>query len=102
MVALTVWFKRPNDWADTLQIHFWDTRPPAAVIDWPGMPMSKGEEGWFSYQFSGITTARLLFHDNHGRQTMDLQRDRPGWYTLEGGWSDQNPDTPSSAAESTA
>ena len=102
MADLIVYFKKPADWADTLQIHFWDTRPPAAMIDWPGVPMSDDGNGWFVYRFDGISTARLLFHDNRGRQTMDLQRDRLGWYTLDGGWFDENPDRPSSPSDSGA
>jgi hypothetical protein len=102
MADLIVYFKKPADWADTLQIHFWDTRPPAAMIDWPGVPMSDDGNGWFVYRFDGISTARLLFHDNRGRQTQDLQRDRLGWYTLDGGWFDHNPDAPSSPSDAGA
>ncbi|MBK8510501.1 MAG: alpha-amylase family glycosyl hydrolase [Candidatus Competibacter sp.] len=92
MADLTVYFKKPADWAEDLHIHFWDTRPPVPFIDWPGALMRHESNGWFVYRFNGVTTARLLFHDGHGRQTPDLQRDRPGWYTLEGGWSDHNPE----------
>ena len=83
MADLTVYFKKPADWADDLHIHFWDIRPPAALIDWPGVPMNDAGNDWFVYRFSGVTSARLLFHDGRGRQTSDLQRDRLGWYTLD-------------------
>ena len=96
MADLIVYFKKPADWADTLQIHFWDTRPPAPFIDWPGVPMSDEGNGWYAYRFDGVTSSRLLFHDNCGRQTVDLQRDRSGWYTLDGGWSDHGPEEASS------
>ena len=92
MADLTVYFKKPADWADDLHIHFWDIRPPAALIDWPGVPMNDAGNDWFVYRFSGVTSARLLFHDGRGRQTSDLQRDRLGWYTLDGGWSNHNPE----------
>ena len=92
MADLTVYFKKPADWANDLHIHFWDIRPPAALIDWPGVPMNDAGNDWFVYRFGGVTSARLLFHDGRGRQTSDLQRDRLGWYTLDGGWSDHNPD----------
>ena len=75
MADLIVYFKKPTDWADTLHIHFWDTRPPVALIDWPGVPMSAAENDWFIYRFDGVSTSRLLFHDGQGRQTIDLQRD---------------------------
>ena len=93
MADLTVYFKKPADWASDLHIHFWDTRPHAGVMDWPGVPMTREENDWFVYRFSGVSSARLLFHDGHGRQTSDLQRDRIGWYTLDGGWSDHHPES---------
>lgn len=94
MADLTVHFKKPADWANDIYIHFWDTRPPAPIIDWPGAPMRNEGNDCFVYQFSGVSSARLLFHDGHGRQTIDLQRDHSGWYTLDGGWSDHDPDEP--------
>ncbi len=100
MADLIVYFKKPTDWANTLHIHFWDTRPPVTLIDWPGMPMSATENDWFVYRFSGVSTSRLLFHDGQGRQTIDLQRDHLGWYTLEGGWFNDNPDALSPPGES--
>ncbi|HUM92627.1 MAG TPA: starch-binding protein, partial [Candidatus Competibacter sp.] len=102
MADLIVYFKKPTDWANTLHIHFWDTRPPVTLIDWPGMPMSATENDWFVYRFSGVSTSRLLFHDGQGRQTIDLQRDHLGWYTLEGGWFNDNPDASSPPGESGA
>lgn len=98
MVDLTVYFKKPADWASVLYIHFWDTRPHAPIIDWPGVLMTEQANQWYVYRFMGVTSTRLLFHDAHGRQTSDLQRDRPGWYTLDGGWFDQNPDDAASIA----
>ncbi|HAS86740.1 MAG TPA: hypothetical protein DCS31_08100 [Candidatus Competibacteraceae bacterium] len=102
MVDLTVYFKKPIDWANVLYIHFWDTRPHAPIIDWPGVLMTEQKNHWFAYRFMGVTSTRLLFHDGHGRQTSDLQRDHPGWYTLDGGWFDQNPDDAPSAVEAEA
>lgn len=93
MADLTVYFKRPAHWAKELYIHFWDTRPPATLIDWPGIPMHHDGNDWFVYRFDNITSARLLFHDGRGQQTIDLQRDRLGWYTMGEGWLDHNPES---------
>lgn len=93
MADLIVYFKKPADWANDLHIHFWDTRPHSDLINWPGEPMSDEGDGWFAYRFTGVTSARLLFHDNYGRQTPDLQRDHLGWYSVENGWYEHQPDS---------
>ncbi|MEZ5581926.1 MAG: alpha-amylase family glycosyl hydrolase [Candidatus Competibacteraceae bacterium] len=102
MTELTVYFKKPSDWADTLHIHYWDTHPEQSGTDWPGTPMMPTEDGWFVHRFGGVQSARLIFNDGQWRQTADLQRDRSGWYDIQHGWSDSEPGSspiPSSAQQ---
>jgi len=94
MANLTVHFKKPDDWADTVHIYFWDTRPSAHGPDWPGVAMTAEAGGWFVHKFSGIEAARMVFHDARGRQTSDLQRGRNGWFNTDGQWSDRKPKAP--------
>jgi len=91
MTDLIVYFKKPTDWADNPHIHYWDTQPNKGGTDWPGVSMEVAESGWFVYKFNGIQAANIVFNDSQGRQTGNLYRDREGWFSIDGGWSDQNP-----------
>jgi len=91
MTDLTVYFKKPTDWPDSLHIHYWDTQPEQSSTDWPGAPMTLDKDGWFVYRFSGVQSARFVINDAQWRQTGDLQRDRSGWYDIQQGWSDSEP-----------
>jgi glycosidase len=90
MADLIVCFRKPADWADSVHIHYWDTRPHGHGSTWPGVPM-RLEAGWFIHRFNDIEAASFVFNDNHGRQTGDLYRDRGGWYAGDGQWHDQPP-----------
>ncbi|MCP5420140.1 MAG: starch-binding protein [Gammaproteobacteria bacterium] len=92
MTDLIVYFKKPADWAASPRIHYWDTQPGQEGTEWPGVPLTPDKDGWFVYRFSGIQSARFVLNDGEWRQSGDLQRDRPGWYDLQLGWSDEKPD----------
>jgi len=99
MTALTVHFKKPADWADSIHIHYWDTQPGGAATAWPGVPMTSAGDGWFVYHFEGIQSASIIFNDAQGRQTSDLRRECDGSY-LNGDWYAQQPkDLPARDAE---
>jgi hypothetical protein len=91
MTELTVYFKKPADWANSIYIHYWDTRPGGSGVDWPGAPMVAMDDGWFVYRFNGIEAASLIFNDCQGWQTSDLRRESPGFF-MNGRWYDQQPD----------
>jgi len=101
MTDLTVHFNKPADWADTIHVYAWDTRPGAGVADWPGAPMTAEGGGWFVFRFGGIEAACLIFNDNHGRQTGDLWREGEGWYA-DGEWTDTKPAAPKAAPKKKA
>jgi glycosidase len=48
--------------------------------------------GWYRFQFTDVPRLQLLFHDDQGRQSPDLERSRDGWFRLDTGWTDAPPD----------
>lgn len=98
MSGLTVRFRPPVGWADTLYVYVWDARPQMAVTDWPGAPMAAEGDGWYVCRLDGVEAASLVFHDQHGRQTADLRRERDGRLDADGRWYDD----PRSVGEPTA
>ncbi|MGF1613445.1 MAG: alpha-amylase family glycosyl hydrolase [Gammaproteobacteria bacterium] len=93
-MALTVHFKRPSGWGDTLRIHYWDTSPAVPATAWPGLAMSPEANDWFAYGFETAKAASIVFTDGAGRQTGDLRRERDGWYYTNHTWYDDNPERP--------
>ena len=69
MTELVVYFNKPAYWADTVHIHYWDTRPGSQASAWPGVPMTAEADGWFVHRFDGIEAASLVFNDNQRCQT---------------------------------
>ena len=57
-------------------------------------------DGWYVYRIEGVDAASLVFHDQHGRQTADLRRERDGWLDRDGQWQDADPRTADTAAVS--
>ena len=49
-------------------------------------------DGWYVCHIEGVDTANLVFHDQHGRQTADLHRERDGWMDRDGQWRDAAPE----------
>ncbi|MBL6449620.1 starch-binding protein [Fulvivirga sp. 29W222] len=94
--GLTVYFKKPSGWG-TANVHYWNFIPAGAISgsNWPGPSMTPApSEGtdWYQYTFQNVTSTNLLFDDNGGSQTVDLFRDKTGWYK-DGVWYDTNPET---------
>lgn len=98
MTELTVYFKKPADWATSIHIHYWDTLPGGSGSDWPGAPMVAMDDGWFFYRFNNIEAASLIFNDNQGWQTSDLRRERDGFF-MNGRWYDQQPEASDDPAD---
>lgn len=95
---ITVYFKKPSNWGNNIGIHYWGAFPSGSLPDtqWPGVSMAAEGNNWFSYSFpASVAGTNLLFHDNSGRQTPDLYRDKTGWYE-NGSWYDEDPRTGSS------
>lgn len=96
MSDFVVRFLRPADWADTVMIHVWGQGSPGEAGNWPGVPMQADPQapGWFQYRIRHASVVQLLFHDNQGHQTPDLERGGDGWFSLGMGWCDVQPETP--------
>ena len=93
-MPLVVHFKRPSDWRDTINIHYWDTAPPVLQTAWPGIVMTADGNDWFRYEFQTAEIASMVFNDGAGRQTGNLQRERLGWFYTNNQWYDENPERP--------
>ena len=86
----TIHFKKPIGWSDTIFVHYFEQRPGGLGTPWPGLPMSSEGNRWFVHHLFGINPTTIVFSDDEGHQTDDLQRDREGWF--DGGrWYDEKP-----------
>jgi glycosidase len=94
MADFTVRFLRPADWAEPVMIYTWGPGSGGKESDWPGVPMAADLEvpGWYEFRFTDVPRVQLLFHDDQGHQSPDLERGRDGWFRLDTGWSDAPPD----------
>ena len=78
--GLLVRFKKPESWADSVNVYYWNAGS-APGVDWPGMAATSLGEGWFEYQFpAGANAANLIFNDGNGQQTGDLYRTKDGCF----------------------
>ena len=93
-MPLVVHFKRPSDWRQTINLHYWDTTPSVPQTTWPGVAMTAEGNDWFIHTFETAEAASIVFSDGAGRQTGNLRRDRLGWYYLNNTWYDENPERP--------
>jgi len=98
MIDLVIRFKKPADWADSVHIHYWNTLPHGQSSTWPGVPIVEQVDGWLTHRFQGVTAVSFVFNDRQGHQSGDLHRDRSGWYTEDGRWHDQPPQSTATAA----
>jgi alpha-amylase len=87
-----VYFRQPAGWASSIRVHHWGASPVGSLANssWPGVAMINEGGGWYKFVFNNINSTNLLFHDNNGNQTLDLTRDRNGWYD-NGTWHDSDP-----------
>ncbi|HHW78370.1 MAG TPA: starch-binding protein [Xanthomonadaceae bacterium] len=93
-MPLIVHFKKPSDWRNTVNIHYWDTTPAIPQTTWPGVAMTAEGNDWFIYTFEAAETASLIFNDGAGRQTGNLRRERQGWFYTNNQWYDESPERP--------
>jgi glycosidase len=100
MPQITIRFRRPDDWAHPVLIHYWDREPHGDGTTWPGEPMTPDPEhaGWYLFHFKSTTQVNLVFNDGQGRQSGDLARARDGWFSFDTHWRD----APSAAASTSA
>jgi len=92
--SFTVYFWRPSTWGTGIKIYWWGALPSGVLADgtWPGVNMTLGSDGWYSYTFVNVTSTNLIFNDG-SNQTANLSRSTTGWY-LNGTWYNTNPGPP--------
>jgi hypothetical protein len=97
-VTWTVSFFRPSTWGTGINIYWYNALPSGSLPSpaWPGVPMTNNGDGWYSYTFTNIASATVIFNDG-SVQSPDLPRDKTGWY-LNGVWYDTKPVTPAANA----
>lgn len=85
---LTLYIEKPDDWGESLFIHYFDG--PVSTT-WPGVPMTPLGDGWFVQELV-LPSATVVFNDNSGHQSSDMVRDRDGWLDRQGAWHDGAPE----------
>ncbi|HHT23320.1 MAG TPA: starch-binding protein, partial [Bacteroidales bacterium] len=73
--AITVSFKKPADWGDS-PVYLWawtDDNPQFLGEDWPGIPISEGENGFSSYTFdSSVKIVNIIFSKDGSPQSTNI------------------------------
>lgn len=89
--GFSVYLKKDPSWNEA-RIHHWDAQPAGILSDsnWPGVIMTDVGDGWYRFDFNGVISSNLLFHNNAGSKTVDMFRDKDGWYQ-NGQWYDEDP-----------
>ena len=86
---LTVHFKKPASWGNSIKLHYWETSPSIPDSVWPGVDMTGEGNDWFVYTINNVKSANVIFNDTVN-QTTDLNRNKEGWYYNEQ-WYDSKP-----------
>lgn len=95
-----VYAHKPNDWG-TISGYTFNTTQNALLSgtpDWPGQSMTKlpTTNDWYYYDVhlpTGVTSSEIgiVFNNgNNGSQSVDLLRDREGWFNFTSGGSPRN------------
>ncbi len=88
--TFTVYYNNPDEWTDVYTYAFSSTG--GEYISFPGELMNEPPGGtvWYSYDVP-VTFDRVIFNNNAGDQTGDLERNTDGWFDGNQ-WYDQEPD----------
>lgn len=89
--AISVYFKKPANWASSVRIYFWNALPTGSLANgtWPGVLMTADCNGWYKYTFPiAVSSTNLIFNDGTN-QTVDLNTSTSRFY--DGGWLESNP-----------
>ena len=111
--SFRIYSQKPSDWAQ-INAYIFNTTQNAALggtANWPGQQMTKlaGTNNWYFYDIQippGVSNSEIGIvynNNNNGSQSVDLLRDREGWFNFTSGgavrtgsWSDTCPfDCPS-------
>lgn len=77
-----------------------DVAETALSAKWPGDPMTKGDDGWYTIEYDTTDAAKIIFNCGESSPDRDPADMMPGfekqgecWY-LDGKWYDYNPESP--------
>ena len=90
----TVHFFKPADWGTGINIYWYNQDPPGSLpnLNWPGTPMTNDGNGWYSYSFTNVNSATVIFNDGSKQISLICQEIKTGWYA-NGVWYDTQPQT---------
>ena len=68
----------PESWGDTIYLYYWDAGESDSRVAWPGIPMTKGDFGWYTASEQiPADISMLIVNDGSGdynkHQTVDLE-----------------------------
>ncbi len=80
----------PSEW-ENVNLYAWNSLPVDVDFTWPGTPLQKDADGYYSYTFTSSSKVNFLF-DNGQEQTADMTLTKAGeyWYS-NGKWVTQKP-----------
>ncbi len=81
--SFALYFEKPSGWNDCF-VYIWLPEPAGSVpsMTWPGEKMVDLGDGWCQYELPIETNSvNLVFNDNNGQQTGDLNRSATGWFS---------------------
>lgn len=87
--GLRLHFRAPEEWSQ-LFLHYWGTQPDGLFTQWPGVPLHADQAGWYHMVLPKQYGAGLVINNGQGAQSLDLFRNRSGWWDQ--GWWDYNPE----------
>lgn len=79
----------------TPYVYYWKVNGTGEAPNaWPGAAMTSEGNGWFVYTIEDATSSLLIFNDNGGNQTDDLERSEGEWWYKDNQWYDYDPSGP--------
>ncbi|NLK22718.1 MAG: PKD domain-containing protein [Clostridiales bacterium] len=89
-------------WANPINAYVYGTDAAETALSarWPGDPMTKGDDGWYTIEYDTTDAAKIIFNCGESSPDRDPADMMPGfekqgecWY-LDGKWYDYNPESP--------
>lgn len=89
--AITVHFKWEGE--DTPHLYYENVNEGGGkTISWPGIPMKKTGEDWYSYTIANAQSADIIFSIGDNYETATLNRTAGEWWFDQDAWYSENPD----------
>ena len=79
----------PASW-ENCNIYYWNALPNDMETKWPGNPVTKDEDGYFTYTFADVSKINFLF-TNGSEQSADFSVKAGEWWYKNGKWTNKKP-----------